>query len=186
MAPFRLRPRKKPAAPAPAKVPNRPQAAAMPKQVAPSSASTTTRAESRRGISRDTRAEIIRTARPLAVGGAAAGGALAIGWGGREVLSAATAHREAGFPKVGQGVATDPRTGKETNLFFVRNPDGTFSTYGIEPSHTKDPPPPWMEQFGETAKTVGLVLGGLLIVGGVVYVATNPRAAGALRKAVGR
>lgn len=184
--PFRKAPKKPASRPA-----NVPMATAKPVVVAPSSATSTTRAQQRRGFSDEQRAQLIQTGKtvgkPLAVGAGIAGAGYVVGKATMGVVTEATKYREAGRPVTeGYDINND---GKD-DVITITGLDGLIRVIGpdgkVIAGAASDPPPGWAEKFSETAKTVGLVVGALVVVGGVVYLATHPSSVASLRRAVGR
>lgn len=177
LPPFRL-PQRARASP---RVANVAQAQAKPAAVAPSSASASTQAQARRGLSEANQTRVVQTAKVVATGAAVASGGLALGYGGREVFEGLAAAREANKPSV----TSLPSPDGEGTTIIVRNPDGTFSSFGDAPSYTKEPKASTVAEVGDTAKAVGLVVVGLIVVGAAAYVATRPeilkKLAGAIR-----
>lgn len=153
----------------------------------PAAAKPTSTAEARRGAVAETAKKV---ARPLAIGAAVAGSAVAVGYAVHEGGSAVAQAREATRARI--EVAQTPidtngdgRPDAYANVPYVLGPDGAFSSFGAAPNFTQAPKPSGTQDFAEAAKTVGLVVAGIVVVGALAYVVTRPGVVKGISKAVG-
>lgn len=144
-----------------------------------------TAAEARR-FSGPERTVLVQTARTAAVLG---GTAAVVHVGGKAIsgaFDAAARKDEASRPVPGVmpvpiDVNGDGVPDGVQNVPYFLGPDGQFDVFGADPTYSRDPQSTGLE-IRETAKTVGVVLIGVLVVGGGIYLLTRP----SVQKAIGR
>jgi hypothetical protein len=158
-----------------------------PERVAPSSAKNTSRAQARRGLSDESRAQIVKTGK-IAVTGATAAGVLYVGGRAIEtVLDARAREREASRARVDVvqvplDVNGDGLPDTSNAIPLVLGADGAYDAFGAAPSYTKKEASTATD-IQDTAKTLGYVVAGVVVVATIAYALTRPGVARSIRGA---